>query len=223
MTTKSGWPIGAGPRLIRPLLSLSRADTETYCRLEGIEPYRDASNQLALYRRNRVRHELLPLMQSFNPRVVEALGRLGHAAGEHVELMDQLTAAASAADAPSQCACAISLEALRHAPTGLRSELLARAYAAARGSRRDLTSRHIAALLTLASTTRGYALDLPGGIRARTTGPNLLFEPALSAAAPPSARPSRMSAHAARSTCPFVMPTRANSPGAWLGMIRMRR
>lgn len=183
MALESGWPVGAGPRLIRPLLSLCRSDTEAYCRLAGIEPYRDASNETDRYRRNRVRRELLPLMRSFNPRVVEALGRLGHAAGENLELMDRLAAAAEA-DALGRQACAVSVDVLRQAPAGLRVELVARAYAAAKGSRDGLASRHIAALTTLASATGEHALDLPGGIRARTTGPNLRFEPALSAAVP---------------------------------------
>lgn len=62
-------------RVIRPLLMVSRKETEAYCRRQDLEPRVDSSNLLPHQLRNRIRHELLPLLRSYNPRIHEALLR----------------------------------------------------------------------------------------------------------------------------------------------------
>jgi tRNA(Ile)-lysidine synthase len=61
--------------LVRPLLDWWRADTEEYCRENGLSPIYDPSNADTTYFRNRLRHELIPELESYNPRVKEALVR----------------------------------------------------------------------------------------------------------------------------------------------------
>jgi tRNA(Ile)-lysidine synthase len=61
--------------LVRPLLSLWRADTEAYCRAHDLEPHIDASNADQTYFRNRLRHALIPEMEKYNPRFKESLLR----------------------------------------------------------------------------------------------------------------------------------------------------
>ena len=53
--------------IIRPLLEVTHAQTVAYCRQHDIEPLEDLSNTDPAYTRNRVRHELLPLLESINP------------------------------------------------------------------------------------------------------------------------------------------------------------
>ena len=66
---------GKGLRVIRPLLRVSRRETETYCRQHGLTPRVDSSNLLPSHLRNRIRHELVPLLRSYNPKIDEALLR----------------------------------------------------------------------------------------------------------------------------------------------------
>jgi len=172
MAVDAGWPAGDGPRLIRPLLALSRSDTEAYCRLRQFEPHVDSSNTSSLYTRNRIRQELLPLLRSFNPRVVEALSRLGNAAacasgdalGEAISKLDGLMAENG-----------LLLSALRREPPALRSELLAAAYAREHGDRGGLTARHRRALRALSEAAGEHAVDLPDGITAYTAAGVLRF------------------------------------------------
>lgn len=58
--------IARSPR--RPLLDLRRADTEAICASLGLQPVRDPSNADPRFRRNRVRHELLPLLADIAER-----------------------------------------------------------------------------------------------------------------------------------------------------------
>lgn len=59
---------GMRPGVTRPLLALRRTDTEAICRHHGIEPVADETNSDPRYVRNRVRHELLPLMSDISHR-----------------------------------------------------------------------------------------------------------------------------------------------------------
>lgn len=56
-----------------PLLALRRSETVALCASLGLEPVVDPSNSSSAYRRNRVRHELLPLADSIAERDVAAL------------------------------------------------------------------------------------------------------------------------------------------------------
>jgi tRNA(Ile)-lysidine synthase len=79
--------------LIRPLLDVTRAEVLDY--LNSIDqPFRqDSSNTNRDYTRNRIRHELLPLLErDYNPRVREALGRLSRLAGEADDEINGLAA-----------------------------------------------------------------------------------------------------------------------------------
>ncbi len=63
---------------IRPLLGLRRREIEAYCRVRDLDPRFDPSNLDPVYTRNRLRAELLPLLETnYNPNLVTALLRLG--------------------------------------------------------------------------------------------------------------------------------------------------
>jgi tRNA(Ile)-lysidine synthase len=62
--------------IIRPLLCLTREEINTYCCIEGLLPRSDESNGDFAFRRNRLRHELIPwLRQEYNPALTAALCR----------------------------------------------------------------------------------------------------------------------------------------------------
>lgn len=62
--------------VIRPLLGVWRSDILAYCRERSLPVVSDASNADPVYFRNRLRHELLPLLETYNPRVRLALWRM---------------------------------------------------------------------------------------------------------------------------------------------------
>ena len=61
--------------LLRPLLGMSRAEIETYMRSIGATWREDGSNLDTTIRRNRIRHDLMPLLAELNPSCGEALDR----------------------------------------------------------------------------------------------------------------------------------------------------
>jgi tRNA(Ile)-lysidine synthase len=79
--------------LRRPLLGWARrADTEGYCRERGVEFRADAMNEDERFARVRVRRQLMPLLETFNPRAVEALARAAELLREDSAALERLAA-----------------------------------------------------------------------------------------------------------------------------------
>ena len=62
--------------VVRPLLELSRRDTLKHCQRQGLQPLEDPSNTDSVFYRNRIRLELLPLLESYNPGIQRVITRL---------------------------------------------------------------------------------------------------------------------------------------------------
>jgi tRNA(Ile)-lysidine synthase len=96
---------GMDPRR-RPLRRLRRRETRALCDTLGLTPVDDPSNRDPAYRRNRIRHELLPLLDDIAARdVVPILARQADVARDDVAFLDELSAALDPCDA-SQLAAA---------------------------------------------------------------------------------------------------------------------
>jgi tRNA(Ile)-lysidine synthase len=70
---------GAGA-IVRPLLGATRAEIEAYLRALGQEWREDSSNRHLSFTRNRIRHELLPLLEGWNPRLREHMAQMAELA-----------------------------------------------------------------------------------------------------------------------------------------------
>ena len=98
---------GAGPDGLagidparRPLLDLRRTETQALCDAVGLEPVQDLSNLDPAHRRNRIRHELLPLLCDIAQRdVVPIIVRSAGLMGGIRDLLDELAGAIDPTDA----------------------------------------------------------------------------------------------------------------------------
>lgn len=73
--------------LVRPLIGVKRAQIEAYLAGRGLEAVVDASNTDQQYFRNRIRHDLLPTLESYNPRIRERMLRMADVAGVEDEYL----------------------------------------------------------------------------------------------------------------------------------------
>jgi tRNA(Ile)-lysidine synthase len=80
------------PTLTRPLLAVTRIDVLEHLAGIGQVFREDSSNADPRFTRNRIRHELLPLLRTFNPDVVSALARLAEHAGDAHEIITERAA-----------------------------------------------------------------------------------------------------------------------------------
>ncbi|MBZ2171678.1 tRNA lysidine(34) synthetase TilS [Nitratidesulfovibrio sp. SRB-5] len=79
----TGWPglggmaaMDPARRILRPLLTTERRDIDAFLADLGVQPVRDPSNADPAYRRNRLRHQVLPLLRAENPALGEAVRSL---------------------------------------------------------------------------------------------------------------------------------------------------
>ncbi len=75
---------------LRPLLTVSRTETEAYCRKNGLAFCRDSTNEDDTYTRNRLRHRVLPPLKEAVPGCEDAIGRLCGQMAELDGMLDRL-------------------------------------------------------------------------------------------------------------------------------------
>jgi tRNA(Ile)-lysidine synthase len=159
--------------LIRPLVSWARrVDTENYCHRRKIDFRVDAMNLEESFSRVRVRRRLLPLMKSFNPRIVEALSRTSALLTEDAEALADAAArllenASRKADAASETtAPSLDVKILAKAPAALRRRALREWILRERGNLRRVEMVHLLAVEALLDGERGGRVaELPGGLK----------------------------------------------------------
>ena len=77
----------ADPLIIRPLIEVPRAAIEAYAAEEGLQPREDPTNADITYFRNRLRHEVLPLLANLNPNIRATLARTAEVLRADAELV----------------------------------------------------------------------------------------------------------------------------------------
>jgi tRNA(Ile)-lysidine synthase len=76
--------------LVRPILHLWRIDTESYCREHGLDFVLDSSNSDQTYFRNRLRHSLIPEIETYNPLFKKAVVRMSRSLQDDHESLNQI-------------------------------------------------------------------------------------------------------------------------------------
>ena len=170
MLPRSPWPLNvenaAGLALVRPLLEVTREETLAYCREAGLEPIEDPSNRSLAYRRNRLRHEILPVLRRYNPRLDRALLRLASAAAADREAIEQAAAGILAGVGRiAGDSVHLSRSRLQSFPEGLRRHVLRAAVGRLLGDLQDIEAKHLEMMAAAAEKPTGSRIDLPRGLR----------------------------------------------------------
>lgn len=80
--------------LVRPLLDVWREETVVYCAGQGLRPHYDPSNDSLNFLRNRIRHLLIPTLETYNPKFREAAWRAAQSLTADHEILTQSVDAA---------------------------------------------------------------------------------------------------------------------------------
>jgi tRNA(Ile)-lysidine synthase len=154
-------------RLARPLLSTPRTLTRAYCDQEGLSVVEDASNFSRAYTRNRVRLDVLPALERFNPAIRTVLSRTAELAADDLAALDAITAALhlSLVRRDSDGELEYELAGWRAQPRPLQRRLLRYALERLLGDLTDVRAQPIEdALDLLRSGHRGQTYHLPYGV-----------------------------------------------------------
>ena len=159
-------------RLVRPLLDCSRAEIEALLKQRKVRTLKDRSNDSTRFFRNRIRGELIPLLErSYNPQARLHLSRLASILREEVEwseskARDRFRQAARAGNGRVR----LDRRLLRTDPVPLRKGVLKLAVERLQGSRRGFNAGHWERLDRLLADGETAAVDLPHCLRAEVPG-----------------------------------------------------
>ncbi len=151
--------------IIRPLLPVSRQETAGYCHRHKLMPRIDASNLSLSPLRNRIRHQLLPLLKSYNPQVAKALLRTAHIAGGDLAFLDEEGARLWGEIARrKENTIILDKERLLDLPSALKQHLLRMSIENLLGNLKDIETRHIEKIMDALTKPAGKRISLPGGL-----------------------------------------------------------
>ncbi|MGQ9793367.1 MAG: tRNA lysidine(34) synthetase TilS [Anaerolineae bacterium] len=168
------------PMLVRPLLDITRDEIEAYCQQHDLRPRVDRSNLDTTYFRNRLRHELLPYLERYNPNIREVLRRTAQVvAADYALLQDCLERAwTEIVRDETDEAVLLDLAAWRHLPLSLQRSTLRRAVHQLRRALRNINFIHIEEALKVAQCGEtGAKASLPQGLLLTVSYDGLLIAP----------------------------------------------
>lgn len=148
----SGIPPRAG-HILRPLLGIRRAALEQYAAKRGIPHVEDASNGTDIYARNRLRHHVLPVLETVNPAFLAHFSACGDRLRED-----------------DDCLYSLAADFLQQHPETLPTAALLALHPAVRGrvyrlvAGRGLQYVHVTALDRLCQSANGKRVEIPGGV-----------------------------------------------------------
>ncbi len=162
-------PVAAcGAQLVRPLLTVPRAAIERYCQAHDLSPRLDRSNLDTSHFRNRLRHHLLPLLETYNPNVRALLRRTARVMTADYELLMTMRDGAweQVLRKESEGAISFKLGEWRALPLALRRATLRQAAHRLRPQLRDVGFQHVERAVAVASSgSTGAQATLPQGLR----------------------------------------------------------
>ena len=151
--------------LLRPLLAVTREDTLAYCRALGLEPRLDESNRSPDMTRNRVRMELMPLLQELNPQARNAILRLAAAARQQISHLDeQVGSLPPGAMRVEGGTVILDRSLVATLPAAVRLHLLRLAVATAKGDLDGIYQAHLDQMDGMLAGPASRTADLPGGL-----------------------------------------------------------
>ena len=154
--------------LVRPLLGVWREQVLAYTVEHGLLPAMDPSNLDTRFYRNRLRHELIPYLESYNPNVRQAIWRSADVLREDYRVLESMVDTVWQAGLRSQGHgfVAFDLESLQAQPPGTQRHILRRAIACLRPGLRDIDFEDLEqARGFMTSPSRSGQRDLVSGLR----------------------------------------------------------
>ena len=164
--------------LVRPLLDFWRVDTEAFCAEHNLHPVTDATNADTAYARNRIRHELIPLLEKYNPQIRRAMWRMARTLAGDAAVIQAVVDAAWETCAHSQGPrfARLRMPELQAQPVGVQRGLVRRAAGEAAPLPDGLDFDAVERALTLVrEPAAGVVVELADDLRAWVEGDLLVL------------------------------------------------
>ncbi|MFQ5559485.1 MAG: tRNA lysidine(34) synthetase TilS, partial [Nitrospinota bacterium] len=166
-------------KIVRPLLEISRDEITGYLLSKKISSVEDSSNRSTKYTRNRLRHNLVPVIQGqFNGNFVDSLNTLSQTAREDEEFLQAIAMRKfqSAVVHKTKDSVTLNIGTLTNLPLSLQRRVVRLAVFHVRGDLKRIGFEHISQLLKILSSGKtGKKYTFPGRINCHIEYGNILF------------------------------------------------
>jgi len=150
---------------VRPLLTVRRAETGEYCTSFQLQPRQDTSNLSLEPLRNRVRLELLPLLQNYNSGLWKHCSAPRQIAGDDIAHLEKEAGQIWPKVADKQGdVIVLDKKALLKLPVSVQRYLLRQAVETAAGNLKDIEARHIEEMMQAMDKPASKQISLPYGL-----------------------------------------------------------
>lgn len=187
----SGIPPIRENRFIRPLIACRRYAILEYLDRHELPYAHDVSNDDIRFERNRIRHQLLPLLQrDYNPNIVPTLNRLAALCfDESLWFSSYLSPLLDEIAHISKAQISLRLDGLTIHPLPIQRRLIRAALRRWQGDVNRIGAQHIEAVVQdLLTGNVGRRIDLPGGLQVQRTDTALCFNRAVNRQPPEAAK-----------------------------------
>jgi tRNA(Ile)-lysidine synthase len=161
--------------LVRPLIGLWRRDIVEDLDHRGLVPANDESNLDTKFLRNRIRHELIPELESYNPSIRKTFVRMADVLQGDYEIIERAVDGAWSTvvkDIKSEVIC-LDNESFRRQPRGLQRQLIRRAVGHLIPDLHDVDYEAIERVTTFLERQTPGQVDLVGGLSVLVAGDSL--------------------------------------------------
>ena len=156
---------GSQVRVVRPLLGISRAEVQRYCQDHNLKPREDTSNCNTIYLRNRIRHELIPLLQSYNPSIKECVLNTTQTMREASALIDsQICELWERTVTREDTILILEKEELASQHVALQNQLIREVFRQLLGDLTNIERKHVEMVRRALSFPSGKRISLPRGL-----------------------------------------------------------
>lgn len=154
--------------IVRPLLFCTRKEIEEYCEENGLHYCQDSTNQENIYTRNRVRNEILPLLEELYPKATEHIAQTAEILAEEEKYLQSQAKVLfyEALDKAGEDKVSLNVNVLLKMHRVMRKRVFAMAFRML-GAKKDVASIHFELLEGLLSQESGKSLNLPNKIHVR--------------------------------------------------------
>jgi len=155
--------------IVRPLLDIWREETVVYCAANGFRPRHDPSNASLDFFRNRLRHLLIPTLETYNPRFREVIWRTSRSLAGDYEILAGILDEAWKVCVLQETSGFVTFDsaALTQQPAGLQRNLIRRAIERVHPDELDInygTLERATNFISDPDENRRVRMDLTGGV-----------------------------------------------------------
>ncbi|WP_423237139.1 tRNA lysidine(34) synthetase TilS [Clostridium vincentii] len=172
----TGIPVKRDEKYIRPILFMERKDIEGYCKRCGLEPCIDETNNERLYRRNKVRLDILPYMKkNFNDDIITTINRMVLLLQEDNKYIMGQVDKYFIENCVKHKDEVIIYKSAFECDNAIINRIIRRAIKEVGGNKYDVEMKHIKEVISLKNMETNKKIDLPNGIYAQNIYGNIFI------------------------------------------------